>query len=305
MRAYRHHFWTASGVAAIALVFFPASGNAQETIRTIERPAAPTVSATRTLRVVEPDRATVNQVFKLGSAFGERETFDITLPRAGMVNIRVDWRGTTRNLAVILNGPGQTGYYARRDGGSPIEIKFNVTDELFRRGAQWQVSVVNFSRRGSSVGRMVVDYPALVRPLVRLSPTLRRLAEAARTESPTPTGEPQRSILPDGRVQIRYPDGRVVIYEAGCGSTTIFPDGTASTAMCNQVQPASMPALPDDPALQSFLEGHRDHLLEQISKLVDFRQDEIDLYLGYESANASGLLEQIQMRSRLIDKLLD
>ena len=303
MRAHRHRYWAASGLAAIALVFCPARSHAQETIR-IERPAAPTISATPTLRVAEPDRATVSHVFKLGSAFGERETFDITLPRAGMVNIRVDWRGTTGRLAVILNGPGQTGYYARRDGASPVRINFNVTDELFRRGAKWRVSVVNFSRSGSSVGRMVVEYPALMRPLLSLSPSLRRLAEPAATDRPTPTGEPQRSILPDGRVRIRYPDGKVVIYEANCGYTTIFPDGTTSTAMCNQVQPASMPVLPADPQLQSFLEGHRDHLLQQISKLVDDRQDEVDLYLTYESENTNGLLEEIQMRMRLIDNLL-
>ena len=300
----RHHIWAACSFAAVVLLFFVATGQAQETILT-EPPAAPMLHATRPLRVVEPDRASISQVFKLGSAFGERDTFDITLPRAGMVNIHVDWRGTTKNLAVILNGPGQTGFYARRDGASPIEIKFNVTQELFRRGAQWRVSVVNFSRSGSSVGRMVVDYPALVRPLARLSPTLRRIGESATTQPPAPGGEPERSILPDGRVQIRYPDGTVKILEAGCGYTIILPDGNTSSAACNQVQPASMPVLPDDPALQSFLEGHSDHLLQQISRLVDNRQDEIDLYLGYESQNTSGLLEQIQMRSRLIDKLLD
>jgi hypothetical protein len=296
-------FHTALGLAAIGVLISPVRGGAQETIR-IERPAAPTVITSQPLRVVEPDRATVSHVFKLGNAFGDRDVFDITLPRAGLVRIRVDWRGTTERLAVILNGPGQTGYYARRDGVAPLNIEFNVTDELFRRGANWRVSVVNFSRRGDSVGRMVVDYPAMLRPLARLSPTLRRIAEDAATQPPAPAGEPERSILPDGRVQVRYPDGRVVIYEPGCGYTTIFPDGTTSTAMCNQVQPASLPALPSDPTLQSFLEGHRDHLLQQISKLVDYRQDEIDLYLSYESANTDGLFQEIQMRMRLIDNLL-
>jgi hypothetical protein len=152
---------------------------------------------------------------------------------------------------------------------------------------------------------MVVDYPALMRPLTSLSPSLRRIAEAATTEGPAPGVEPQRSILPDGRVQIRYPDGTVKILEPGCGYTIILPDGSTSSAMCNQVQPASMPVLPEDPALRSFLEGHRDHLLEQISTLVDNRQDEIGLYLAYEANNTGGLLEQIQMRTRLIDNLLE
>ena len=88
MTAHRHHLGAALGIAAIALVLCPTRGNAQETIR-IERPAAPTVGAPLTLRAVDPDRATVSHVFKLGSAFGDRETFDITLPHAGMVNIHV------------------------------------------------------------------------------------------------------------------------------------------------------------------------------------------------------------------------
>jgi len=38
---------------------------------------------------------------------------------------------------------------------------------------------------------------------------------------------------------------------------------------------------------------------------VDNRQDEIDLYLTYEAGNTGELLEQIQMRTRLIDNLLE
>lgn len=289
----------------MALVVLSAEGaDIDERVRIERHPPARPVIATQPLSVVSADRATVSHVFKLGSMFGDRETFDITLPRAGLVHIRVDWRGSTEALAAILNGPGQTGYYARRDGAAPLELEFNVTDELFRRGAKWRVSVVNFSRLGSSVGRMVVDYPALTLPVTRLSPTLRRIAEVATTQPAAPAGEPERSILSDGRVQIRYPDGRVVIYEAGCGYTTIYPDGSTSSALCNQVQPASLPALPSDPDLRGFLEAHRDHLLQQISKLVDYRQDEIDLYVSYESGTATGLFEQIQMRMRLIDTLL-
>ena len=294
----------------LAIVFaaflFPATRTlAQETVTIERRPVAPHVIANRPLRVIDPDRSTVQRVFQLSEVFGDRETFDITLVRPGVVRVSANWRGSTQRLALILNGPGQTGYYARRDGPSALRIEFNVTEDLLRRGRNWTVSVVNFSRRGSSVGRIVVDYPSLTMPLARLSPALKRIGTAARAEPPVPPGAPERSILADGRVQVRYPDGRVVIYEAGCGYTTIYPDGTTSSALCNQVQPASLPALPSDPNLRSFLDTHCDHLLQQISQLVDHRQNEVDLYLGYESENAHGLFEQIQMRMRLIDKLLE
>ncbi len=168
----------------------------------------------------------------------------------------------------------------------------------------WTVSVVNFGRTGTAIGRIVVGYPSSEMAVAALSPTLRRLRDAVVAEPAAPTTGPERSILADGGVQVRYPDGRIVIYGPGCGSTTINPDGTVFRAMCNQVQPATLPAVPSDPALRTFLESHRDHLLEQIAQLVDHRQSEVDLYLAYEASNAGGLFEQLQMRTRLIDSLL-
>lgn len=304
MTTFLRRLAAALSVVFVNFVALPIPALAQDSVRIERRPVAPRVIADRPLRIVEPGRSTLNRTFKLSDVFGDRERFEITLARPGLVRIHVEWRGSTKQLAVILNGPGQTGYYARRDGPSALNIEFDITEELFRRGPKWTVSVVNFSRRGSSLGRVVVNYPTLTQPLARLSPTLRRIGEVASAEPPSASGESQRSILPDGRVQVRHPDGTVVIYEPGCGFTTIFPDGTASTAACNQVQPASMPALPSDPDLRSFLETHRDHLLQQVSQLVDHRQDEINLYLSYESQNAQGLFEEIQMRMRLIDNLL-
>jgi len=305
MAAHPRTFLTALAIVFAAHLFPTARAQTQDSITIERRPVAPRVIADRPLRVIDPNRSTVQRVFQLSEVFGDQETFDITLSRPGVVRITADWRGSTQKLALLLNGPGQTGYYARRDGPSALRIEFNVTEELFHRGRNWRVSVVNFSRRGNSVGRIVVDYPSLSMPLARLSPTLRRIGEAASAEPPVPAGAPERSILPDGRVQVRYPDGRIVIYEAGCGYTTIYPDGTTSSALCNQVQPALLPALPSDPNLRSFLDTHCDHLLQQISQLVDHRQDQVDLYLSYESGNADGLFEQIQMRMRLIDKLLE
>lgn len=287
---------------------------------TAQKPAKPVakLQAKAQLATVAPlatRQVALERVFELDATFGDREVLEITLGRPGPIRVEAAWRGTAPGLALILNGPGQVGYYARKDGASPLAIDFEVTEELFRKGREWTVSIVNFSRRGRAVGRVEMRYPTATLPLARLAPDLRRIREQAIAQ-PSPGGGPpsgeggdaggqeERSILPDGRVQIRHPDGRVVIYEPDCGWTTIFPDGTSSRTVCAQVQTADLPDLPEDPAVQSFLETHRDHLLEQISRLVDHRQEEVDLYLDYESASASGLYEQIRLRTRLIDRLL-
>lgn len=284
-------------------------------------PAAAQREGRPRLRVVRPAveaaarQPSLDKVFELSSVFGDRDVFEITLGRPGTIEASLRWRGSAERLAVILNGPGQSNAFAREDGASPLSFSFDVTRELFERGRTWTISVVNFSRRGSAVGRVVVNYPPSAPTLAVLSPQLRRAREAVLARPPAESGrpaggdhpassEPARSILPDGRVQVRYPDGRTVIYEPGCGFTTILPDGTVSGVQCNQVQPATPPALPSEPALLTFLETHRDHLLQQISTLVDHRQSEIDLYLDYEAKNAAGVLEQIQLRTRLMDKLL-
>lgn len=301
---------------ALIVATSASSSVAQPERRPQLRVARPVVDAT-------PRHSTLDTVFQLSSVFGDRDVFEITLGGPGTVKATVRWRGSADRLALILNGPGQTGYYARQDGTSPLSISFDVTRELFQRGATWTISVVNFDRRGSAVGRVVVDYPPATPALATLSPQLRRLRDTivARpprvaapgtsggagdpsSPDPLPAAAPERSIVADGRVQVRYPDGRTVIYEAGCGSTTIFPDGSVMGTQCAHVQAATPPALPPDPALQTFLETHRDHLLQHISTLVDHRQPEIDLYLDYESKQATGLLEQIRMRTRLMDNLL-
>jgi hypothetical protein len=33
-------------------------------------------------------------------------------------------------MALIINGPGQVGYYARNDGGSPLLVSYAVTPAI-------------------------------------------------------------------------------------------------------------------------------------------------------------------------------
>ncbi len=93
----------------------------------------------------------------IGDNFGDRNTFDIKVTKPGPIKIKVDWQGP--ELALILNGPGQTGYYARKDGPCPLAITYDVAKTVLNRGTQWKVSVVNFSKKGQATGKIVIEYP--------------------------------------------------------------------------------------------------------------------------------------------------
>jgi hypothetical protein len=133
---------------------------------------------------------------------------------------------------------------------------------------------------------------------------MRGIIGRAKAAPAVPLASPERSILPDGQVQVRYPDGTIEILHANCGSTKIFPDGTTIQSMCNQVQTAALPPTPTDAGVRAFLEHHRDQLLRQISRLVNDNPAEISLYLNFESSTTNSLYGQIKLRTELMDKLL-
>ena len=51
-------------------------------------------------------------------------------------------------LALILNGPGQRGYFARKDGVSPLSLQCIVTEEQFAKGDDWSITVTCFRDLG-------------------------------------------------------------------------------------------------------------------------------------------------------------
>ena len=61
----------------------------------------------------------------------------------GQIRAKLKWP-TSNHLALILNGPGQVGYFARKDGASPLNIAFDVTQENIQKGKDWSITVVSF-----------------------------------------------------------------------------------------------------------------------------------------------------------------
>jgi hypothetical protein len=82
---------------------------------------------------------------------GHRRKFQVQ--QTGVISAKLSWGGSLP-LALILNGPGQVGYYARKDGASPLVIEFNVSEEHIARGTDWQIKISTFEILGSKF----IDY---------------------------------------------------------------------------------------------------------------------------------------------------
>ena len=111
-----------------------------------------------TLATVSAKSASYN--FNLGSTFGDRDEFTFEVATTGTIRIQANWNAGT-NLALILNGPGQTGYYQRIDGSSPLVVTQAVTNQILAKGTTWRASIVNFSGGGNAWGNLQIDYPAV------------------------------------------------------------------------------------------------------------------------------------------------
>ena len=282
----------------------------------------------------------VGRPFVLLAERGDATSWRVHPTAAGTITAEASWGGG-RSLALILNGPGQVGSYARQDGASPLRLRFEVTPELLRLDGEWRLSIVNFSglpARGQvqvrwpggdegGVARTGDDRTAVlstveertaIRPRPPLETRVRRDPATARPasgnsatstpsalEPPTPPAESRRSILPDGRVRIDHADGSARIFNLGCGWVDIHPDGSQTGAYCNQAQGAGLPQPPaGDAAFSGFLEDHDERLLAQIRFLVDGDAQAVDNYLAMESSTTSTVVERIDLRRTYVDRLL-
>ncbi len=82
----------------------------------------------------------------------------LVLSRAGLIEAEASWTGAPSSLALIINGPGKIGAYARNDGGSPLSVSYNVTDADLNYGDTWRVSLVSFSEADAE-GTIKLTYP--------------------------------------------------------------------------------------------------------------------------------------------------
>ena len=82
----------------------------------------------------------------------------LVLRGPGAIKAQANWSGIPASLALIVNGPGQVNSYARQDGGSPLQVTYNVTPADLAAGNIWRVSFVSFSDTNLN-GTINLTYP--------------------------------------------------------------------------------------------------------------------------------------------------
>jgi hypothetical protein len=95
--------------------------------------------------------------FSVSSTFGDRNIFYFTVNSGRTINGEATWTGSAANLALILNGPGQEGYYALDEGLSPLSLSYTVTTADLSKGTDWRLSIVNFGG-GDATGTVHGDH---------------------------------------------------------------------------------------------------------------------------------------------------
>ncbi|HAR36184.1 MAG TPA: hypothetical protein DCR87_04630 [Acidobacteria bacterium] len=85
--------------------------------------------------------------------------FALTVGSAGKISATATWTGSASSLSLILNGPGQTQFYARRDGGSPLSLEYDLTPELLQKGNGWRISLVSFKADIAAQGQITFHLP--------------------------------------------------------------------------------------------------------------------------------------------------
>lgn len=127
---------------------------------------------------VQAKAASLRREFSFSGA--DKLVMELEVSGSGKVRAQAVWTGTAASLALILNGPGMTQAYARRDGPSPLSLEFDLTEELAARGSGWKVSVVGFKEGAAARGTLTVELP----PGSSVPPVAQTQAPAAQAQTP-------------------------------------------------------------------------------------------------------------------------
>lgn len=129
----------------------------------------------------------ITRRINLIGGFGSRQSvgFFTDIPRS-IINIRwIPYSNKYPPVALILNGPGQVGYYKRKDGKGSLTISQVISLPISRRGKWWEASVVTFNRNPFTriSGKLVISFQShySMRPY-KLPEAKARIVSAKRQE---------------------------------------------------------------------------------------------------------------------------
>ncbi len=114
--------------------------------------------------------------FRVGPKPGDRKVIQLTIKEPSRIQATANWTQENVKLALILNGPGQTGFYARKDGYPPLSLEFEVTPDLANKGSGWSVSVTNMNQAKIASGKLNISVSKKLPPLASF-PSVRMEAQ--------------------------------------------------------------------------------------------------------------------------------
>ncbi len=147
------------------------------------------------------------------SLSANRTVYFLKLDGPGTIWAQATWGGSQADLALIINGPGQEGYYARQDGGNGLSVAYDVTQADFDAGAIWRVTVASFGGGQTDNGVINLNYPGgAVQDQFAISPNWGSVVAVAKLAGPgtisgsaTWTGAPANmALIVNGPGQVGY-----------------------------------------------------------------------------------------------------
>jgi hypothetical protein len=121
---------------------------------------------------------------------------------------------------------------------------------------------------------------------------------AGEPSQPTTQGDVERRVLPDGTIELRLPDGRIVQRTEG-RQITIRPDGSSSGVMHVNAPWPTPPSGPSGQTLKNWLLFESEQLMYVMRILVGNDDASIANYLQQEGADASPY-EKVESRIEAI-----
>jgi hypothetical protein len=228
-----------------------------------------------------------------------------------------DRGGNVAISAIMANDGKPSAHYAYRPGRVEpgrhrTRVRFGTRQDAPAILATDQIEVAMYVGGGDAFVKRQFSFAktwskpgATLAPVIRLAemrPRLPLQVQGAPGEAEEEAGAPERRILPDGAVELRYPDGTIRRLFGG-GETITRPDGSSSTMLYQNAQPPTPPTAPPDPAHASWLDAENARLLDIMRALVGHDEPSIQNYLAREGTDRT-VYERIEARTEAVGWLV-